>query len=394
MSSKRFYVGNLFNEVSEQDLKKLFKNFGQVDKIEIKQKNDVDGNVMTKFAFVTVDNISDDNVVQCIKQNNNLKWKKQVIKVQVAQESFLSRLQREREDEASKKVPPPIGDSLNPRSSALENTLRTLASTELFSTTAENKKTVTFSEDEDEATAEEAEKISVPINKLERTKQKRVYHSSSSEAEDDEEDEKVSKYKRRKKDVLSKLESFDGGFWCDDNDKPLPIRINDKKKEEKEEEVMEENTVKEVTTTPTDNMFKNPTGGIGFSLLSTYGAKNEDHDDTTESTNQVSEAKLTDTFAWKLKEKAAIESAKGDLEPFFFTTNDKRFQEGQGFLQRIDSLNELRTKYDEKRPILASIIKKKVKSRNKKQEKLSFAVNDKKKRRFNVKRKSGKQFKH
>ena len=389
MSSKRFYVGNLFNEVSEQDLKKLFKNFGQVDKIEIKQKNDVDGNVMTKFAFVTVANISDDNVVQCIKQNNNLKWKKQVIKVQVAQESFLSRLQREREDEASKK-----GDNLNPRSSALENKLRTLASTELFSTTAENKKTVTFSEDEDEATGEEAEKISVPINKLERTKQKRVYHSSSSEAEDeDEEDEKVSKSKRRKRDdVLSKLESFDGGFWCDDNDKPLPIRINDEKEEEKEEEVMEENTVKEVTTT--DNMFKNPTGSVGFSLLSTYGAKNEDQDDTTESTNQVSEVKVTDTFAWKLKEKAAIESAKGDLEPFFFTTNDKRFQEGQGFLQRIDSLNELRTKYDEKRPILASIIKKKVKSRNKKQEKLSFAVNDKKKRRFNVKRKSGKQFKH
>merc|ERR1719232_1906944 len=85
---------------------------------------------MTKFAFVTVDNISDDNVVQCIRQNNNLKWKKQVIKVQVAQESFLSRLQRERSenDEASKKV--------ENTKSALENKLRTLASTELFSTTA------------------------------------------------------------------------------------------------------------------------------------------------------------------------------------------------------------------------------------------------------------------
>ena len=228
MSSKRFYVGNLFDEVSEQDLKKLFKNFGQVDKIEIKQKNDVDGNLMTKFAFVTVDNISDDNVVQCIRQNNNLKWKKQVIKVQVAQESFLSRLQRERSenDEASKKVENTRG------SSALENKLRTLASTELFSTTAENKRTVTFSEDEDEALEEEAEKISAPVNKLERTKQKRVYHSSSSEAEeDDEEDQKASfKSKRVKRDVLSKLESFDGGFWCDDSDKPLPIRTSDKTK--------------------------------------------------------------------------------------------------------------------------------------------------------------------
>ena len=161
---------------------------------------------------------------------------------------------------------------------------------------------------------------------------------------------------------------------------------------ETEEEVVEEK--KEITATD-NNMFKNPTGSVGFSLLSTYGAKNEDHDDDNECTNQVSEVKVTETFAWKLKEKAAIESAKGDLEPFFFTTNDKRFKEGQGFLQRTDSLNELRTKYDEKRPVLASIIKKKVKSRTKKQEnKLSFAVNDKKKKRFNVKRKSGKQFKH
>lgn len=320
-----------------------------------------------------------------------------MIKVQVAQESFLSRLQRERSenDEASKKVE---NTKLNARgSSALENKLRTLASTELFSTTAENKRTVTFSEDEDEALEEEAEKISAPVNKLERTKQKRVYHSSSSEAEEDEEEDQKANFKskRVKRDVLSKLESFDGGFWCDDSDKPLPIRTSDKTKHtvcETEEEVVEEK--KEITTTD-NNMFKNPTGSVGFSLLSTYGAKNEDHDDDNECTNQVSEVKVTETFAWKLKEKAAIESAKGDLEPFFFTTNDKRFKEGQGFLQRTDSLNELRTKYDEKRPVLASIIKKKVKSRTKKQEnKLSFAVNDKKKKRFNVKRKSGKQFKH
>ena len=41
---KRFYVGNLFNDVSERDLKKLFVKYGSVANVEIKNKEDIDGN--------------------------------------------------------------------------------------------------------------------------------------------------------------------------------------------------------------------------------------------------------------------------------------------------------------------------------------------------------------
>ena len=98
MGSRRFYVGNLSTEVKDNDIDKLFAKFGIVDKIEIKNKTDVEGNVLTTFAFVSLNEISDDNVAKCIQKLNNSVWKKQTIKVQQAQESFLSRLQREREE--------------------------------------------------------------------------------------------------------------------------------------------------------------------------------------------------------------------------------------------------------------------------------------------------------
>merc|ERR1712212_654613 len=89
----------------------------------------------------------------------------------------------------------------------------------------------------------------------------------------------------------------------------------------------------------------------------------------------VGEETLSDTFALKLKEKVANEaSAKGQTEPFFFTSNDKRFAAAASFLQLKESLSEVRTKYEEKRPILASIMKKKLKNKAKKQEKMSFGA--------------------
>merc|ERR1712080_411959 len=84
----------------------------------------------------------------------------------------------------------------------------------------------------------------------------------------------------------------------------------------------------------------------------------------------------------KLKEKAANEaSAKGQTEPFFFISNDKRYAEADQFLQLKESLSEVRTKYEEKRPILASIMKKKLKNKAKKQEKMSFGAKKKKKKK-------------
>ena len=219
MSSKRFYVGNLFPDVEEADLKKLFKKFGTVEKVEIKKKSDVEGKVLTTFAFVTVQ-ISDDDVATCIQQFNNLKWKKHLIKVQQAQESFLSRLQREREEAALPK-PNENVQNYDPISLLIKSNANTkkhfrdsddeddnkIPFNKKDSKKAENvpikkdsKKvdskpsTISFIEEEDNL---------IKQNNLEFKKSARVYHSSSEE-EDDEE----FKVKRPNLDVLSKLESF------------------------------------------------------------------------------------------------------------------------------------------------------------------------------------------
>ena len=83
----------------------------------------------------------------------------------------------------------------------------------------------------------------------------------------------------------------------------------------------------------------------------------------------------------KLKEKAVFasvfntvdgKSSERKLETFFFLPNDKRLEEGLAFIRNTESMDELRTKFEEKRPILAEILRKKMRSKVKKQEKNSF----------------------
>ena len=78
---KRFFVGNLFPDAKQEDLEKLFSKFGSVADVEIKNKKDPDGKVLTTFAFVNCIGIPENRVQQCIRECNGLKWKKQVIKV-------------------------------------------------------------------------------------------------------------------------------------------------------------------------------------------------------------------------------------------------------------------------------------------------------------------------
>ena len=112
--TKRFYVGNLFNDVSDIELRKLFVKYGSVDQVDIKNKQDIDGNNISTYAFVTIcmKSSSDNATSQCIRECNNLKWKKNVIKVQVAQDSFLQRLQKERQ-ESNKSSSTYLGSSMN-----------------------------------------------------------------------------------------------------------------------------------------------------------------------------------------------------------------------------------------------------------------------------------------
>ena len=102
--AKRFYVGNLVADINEDDLRSLFDRFGSVSSVDIKNKRDIDGNVTATFAFVKLDELSDNDVTNVIKQCNHLKWKKQIIRVQLAQESFMDRLQKEREGSQKQQV--------------------------------------------------------------------------------------------------------------------------------------------------------------------------------------------------------------------------------------------------------------------------------------------------
>ena len=58
-------------------------------------------------------------------------------------------------------------------------------------------------------------------------------------------------------------------------------------------------------------------------------------------------------------------------EPFFFSPpDDKRFLEAKDFLEnRSETLDEIRTKFEDHRPVLASIMKKKLRTKAKKMEK-------------------------
>ena len=77
-----------------------------------------------------------------------------------------------------------------------------------------------------------------------------------------------------------------------------------------------------------------------------------------------------DLFAQKLKEKAS--ATRGTAESFFFRPNDPRFEEGRFFFLPTQSIDEMRSKHEVQRPLLAQIMKKKLRRRAKKEEKLSF----------------------
>ena len=137
----------------------------------------------------------------------------------------------------------------------------------------------------------------------------------------------------------------------------------------------------------------------GFSLLSKFGKSNDveadsgkststrrsaDHrnpfkhdssDDEEEAGNSASGKGLmdldpVDLFAQKLRERAS--ATKGASESFFFARFDPRFAEGRQFFVAKQTVDEMRTKHDANRPALAEIMKKKLKRKAKKQEKLTF----------------------
>lgn len=93
MGSTRFFLADLPTRTSESDLQILFQDYGHVEHVDLKRKEQ-DGATKV-IAFVTVQT---DDAQYCV---NELKWQKlhgEKLRVSLAKESFLDRLKREREE--------------------------------------------------------------------------------------------------------------------------------------------------------------------------------------------------------------------------------------------------------------------------------------------------------
>ncbi|NXD70631.1 NOL8 protein, partial [Eolophus roseicapillus] len=106
---KRLYVGGLGHAVSKAELQERFGKFGHVLDTEIITRQDDQGNPLKAFAYISV-NISDADLRKCMTVLNKTKWKGGTLQIQLAKESFLHRLAREREEAKVQKEKPQRND--------------------------------------------------------------------------------------------------------------------------------------------------------------------------------------------------------------------------------------------------------------------------------------------
>ncbi|NWR48025.1 NOL8 protein, partial [Regulus satrapa] len=107
---KRLYVGGLGHTVSKAELEERFGKFGRVLEAEIiTRKDDQAGNPMKTFAYISV-NISDADLRKCMSVLNKTKWKGGTLQIELAKESFLHRLAKEREEAKLQKEKPQRND--------------------------------------------------------------------------------------------------------------------------------------------------------------------------------------------------------------------------------------------------------------------------------------------
>ncbi|XP_050328710.1 probable RNA-binding protein CG14230 [Bactrocera neohumeralis] len=98
MGSTRFFVANLPPNATEKELNEVFQDYGIVERVELKTKeNPFEPENVKVLAFVTLQ-IHPNDVNNCVDALNWVKIQGAKIKVSVAKESFLERLKREREE--------------------------------------------------------------------------------------------------------------------------------------------------------------------------------------------------------------------------------------------------------------------------------------------------------
>ncbi|XP_061474035.1 nucleolar protein 8 [Rhineura floridana] len=102
---KRLYVGGLGHTISEAELQERFGKFGNVTETEIVTRKDEQGNPAKTFAYINI-TLSEKELKKCISVLNKTKWKGGTLQIELAKESFLHRLARERQEESIRKEKP------------------------------------------------------------------------------------------------------------------------------------------------------------------------------------------------------------------------------------------------------------------------------------------------
>ncbi|XP_077132712.1 nucleolar protein 8 [Ranitomeya variabilis] len=101
---RRLYVGGLGPSVTDDELSERFGRFGKVGEVDIIYRKDDQGNPVRTFAYMNI-NISDTDLKKCLSLLNKTKWKGGLLQIEMAKESFLHKLEQERQAAKEKKKP-------------------------------------------------------------------------------------------------------------------------------------------------------------------------------------------------------------------------------------------------------------------------------------------------
>ena len=206
-----------------------------------------------------------------------------------------------------------------------------------------------------------------------------------SEVEEEQSEEKRAEIKRKLQKTTEKVENRNESKLqmtrydpaADDQDQflrkepePLDQNVNQK-------DAAETMTKKFEIKTDLKQAFnsENTSGGFSFGFLGEHDAENEnevkqndlvaDYDSDQEEIVKKPKVDLAAKFGMKLKGKGVSKSNK----TFFFTPEDPRLEEGVSwFFDHEVDVDDIRTKYNEKRPILAEILKKRLRNKQKRME--------------------------
>ena len=86
----RVFIGGLFNEVTEDDIRGRFQSFGDVSNVTIVQKKDGEGAVTKTFGYVNLYTTTQ-KLNRCFAVYGGTTWKGSQLKVGLAKEDFIAK---------------------------------------------------------------------------------------------------------------------------------------------------------------------------------------------------------------------------------------------------------------------------------------------------------------